>query len=192
MERYLVITGTQKSFAALTRLLHSCGIMGTILQASSGAEARRILTESSFRLIIVNTPLPDEFGHEVAQTAARTTIAGILLLVKSEVAETMIETVQENGVCVVSKPLSHTLLIQALHMARATHARLVGLQDENRRLQKRIEEIRLIDRAKCLLIECCAMSEPEAHTYMERQAMTRRLPKIKIAEQILRGELLSE
>lgn len=191
MERYLIVTGIKKSFDAMTRLLRSCGITGTMIQASSGAEARRILTESTFHLIIVNTPLSDEFGHEVAQTAAQTTIAGILLLVKSEVVETMIETVQENGVFVVSKPLSHTLFVQALHMAHATHARLVGLQDENHRLQKRIEEIRLVDRAKCLLIECCAMSEPEAHTYMEQQAMIRRLPKVKIAEQILRGERFS-
>ena len=59
---------------------------------------------------------------------------------------------------------------------------------ENRRLQKRIEDIRLVDRAKCLLIECCGMSEPEAHSYIEQQAMNRRCPKRDIAQGIIDGD----
>ena len=59
---------------------------------------------------------------------------------------------------------------------------------ENRRLQKRIEDIRLVDRAKCLLIECCGMSEPEAHSYIEQQAMNRRCPKREVAQGIIDGE----
>jgi response regulator NasT len=35
----------------------------------SGAEARRRMTESDFELIVVNSPLPDEFGHEVCINA---------------------------------------------------------------------------------------------------------------------------
>ena len=31
-----------------------------------------------------------------------------------------------------------------------------------------------MDRAKCLLIECCGMTEPEAHSYIEQQAMNQR------------------
>ena len=62
------------------------------------------------------------------------------------------------------------------------------IRRENRRLQKRIEDIRLVDRAKCLLIECCGMSEPEAHSYIEQQAMNRRCPKRDIAQGIIDGE----
>ena len=62
------------------------------------------------------------------------------------------------------------------------------IRRENRRLQKRIEDIRLVDRAKCLLIECCGMSEPAAHSYIERQAMNRRCPKRDIAQGIIDGD----
>ena len=62
------------------------------------------------------------------------------------------------------------------------------IRRENRRLQKRIEDIRLVDRAKCLLIECCGMSEPEAHSYIEQQAMNRRCPKRDIAQGIIDGD----
>ena len=47
---------------------------------------------------------------------------------------------------------------------------------------------RAVDRAKCLLIECCSMTEPEAHAYIEQQAMKRRVTKREIAEAIIGGE----
>ena len=72
-------------------------------------------------------------------------------------------------------------------MTRAARSRLTGLRKENRRLQQRIENIRLVDRAKCLLIECCSMSEPEAHAYIEQQAMNQRRTKREIAEHIISG-----
>ena len=46
-------------------------------------------------------------------------------------------------------------------------------------------EIRLVNKAKWLLISQLSMSEPEAHRYIEKQAMDRRLPKLEIAEEIL-------
>ena len=132
--------------------------------------------DGEFDLVLVNTPLPDEFGHELAQLAAGETTAGVILLAKAEIADSVAEKVEDDGVFVVPKPLSRVLFMQALRMTRAARSRLNGLQNENRRLQKRIEDIRLVDRAKCLLIECCGMSEPEAHSYIEQQAMNRRCP----------------
>jgi len=188
LERILVASATDKTHEVLTKFLFSCGVRDKTVRAASGSEARRALADSEYSLILVNTPLPDEFGHELAQDAAQETISGVILLVKAEAAEAAAHMVENNGVIVVPKPLPRATFIQALHLVRATQARLMGLKNENRKLQKRIEDIRLVDRAKCLLIECCAMSEPEAHAYIERQAMDRRLSKRKVAESIINGE----
>ena len=53
------------------------------------------------------------------------------------------------------------------------------------KLQKKIEEIRLVDRAKCVLIQYLNMTEAEAHRYIEKQAMDMRKTKKTIAENIL-------
>ena len=53
-------------------------------------------------------------------------------------------------------------------------------------LEQKIEDIRIIDRAKCILISHLSMSEPEAHRYIEKQAMDMRLTRRKVAEQILK------
>ena len=57
------------------------------LTVPSGAEARRRILESDFELIVVNAPLPDEFGHELCADAVEKTDAGVLLLAKAAAAE---------------------------------------------------------------------------------------------------------
>ena len=68
----------------------------------------------------------------------------------------------------------------------AARNRIVGLQSENVRLQSKIEEIRLVDRAKCALIQYLNMTEPQAHRYIEKQAMDMRTTRREIAQNILK------
>ena len=60
------------------------------------------------------------------------------------------------------------------------------LESENMKLQKKIEEIRLIDRAKCILIQYLQMTEQQAHKYIEKQAMNLRQSKVSVAESLLK------
>ena len=169
----------------LTQFLTSSGVQAQTVPVSSCAEARRALLDGGFDIVLINTPLQDEFGHEFAQTAAHDTSAGVILIAKAEQADAVSELVEEDGVFVLPKPLSRPLFFQALRMVRAVRARLDGLQRENARLQNRIQDIRLVDRAKCILIELRGMSEPEAHSYIEQQAMNTRKSKRQVAEDIL-------
>ena len=63
--------------------------------------------------------------------------------------------------------------------------RLRKVGDKIQPLEKRMEEIQLVNRAKWLLVSKLSMSEPDAHHYIERQAMNRCLPKRKVAEEII-------
>ena len=53
------------------------------------------------------------------------------------------------------------------------------------RLQDKIEEIRLVSRAKCVLIEVLGMTEPQAHRYLEKQAMDLRCTRREVAQGVL-------
>ena len=60
-------------------------------------------------------------------------------------------------------------------------------QSRDRLLRQRIKDIRVIDRAKCMLIAERHMSEPEAHAYIEKRAMNYRQTKRDVAEEIIRS-----
>ena len=119
-------------------------------------------------------------------TAAESTASGVLLLVKSELADPLSEKVESCGVFVVPKPVSRQLFFQAVRLAAASRSRILGLQNRNLQLQEKIEEIRLVDRAKCALIQYLDMTEPQAHRYLEKQAMDMRCTRREIAEAVLR------
>lgn len=185
MERTLIVSATH-SGAQFVRDLLPAAEYAPVTVASSGGEARRLLAASDFGLVVVNTPLGDEFGHELACLAARGTAAGVMMLVKSERADDVTARVEDEGIFVVPKPTTRSFFFQALKLVAAARRRTLGLHSENRKLQTAIEEIRLIDRAKCALIQCLLMTEPQAHRYIEKQAMDLRVSKREVAETILK------
>ena len=187
MESILLVSSSVKVTALLTELLQAqYAAACQIVSATSGGEARRLLSQRDYDLILVNTPLQDELGHDVAITAAQHTCAGVMLLVKSEMEDEISGKVEDYGVMVVGKPISRQLFYQALKMLSVSHRRLAGLRHENLQLQNKIEEIRLVDRAKCVLIQYLNMTEPQAHRYIEKQAMDMRCTKVEVAQGILR------
>ena len=180
----LIVSGGEKGRCALRGLLSEMGVDEAECLCDGG-EARRALAESDYALLVVNTPLQDESGAELAVDAAGSTGAGVVLLVKAEAADEMAARVEDAGVFVVAKPLNRTLLFGAVKLALAAHRRLVGLQQQNTKLQQKIDDIRLVDRAKCALIQYRQLTEPEAHKYIERQAMDGRRSRRAVAEEIL-------
>ena len=62
----LIVSGTQKGAAYIAELL-SPREFAPMTTALSGGDARRLLLRRSYDLVVINTPLPDEFGHELAE-----------------------------------------------------------------------------------------------------------------------------
>lgn len=89
------------------------------------------------------------------------------------------------GILTLSKPLSKEIVLQSLLLLSATHERLARAEDEKAALSAKIEELRLINRAKCVLIDQLRMSEADAHHYIEKQAMDRCISRRAMAEKIL-------
>lgn len=181
----LIVSGTEKGSNLIEDLMRNTSGISDFFYTRNGSEARRILIENSYDIIIINTPLADEFGHDLALYASTNTVSGLILIVKSEIYEEICDRVEDYGILVLSKPLSRQTFYSAVKLVSATQKRLLILEKENMKLQKKIEEIRLVDRAKCVLIQYLNMTEAEAHRYIEKQAMDMRKTKKTIAENIL-------
>ena len=184
MGRALIISAGASSNEYISARLTEMGYSRPVI-IPSGAEARRRMLESDFELIVVNSPLPDEFGHELCINAVEKTDAGVVFLVKAAQAEQLMAPLNEQGVLLLSKPFSNALFLQVMHMAAAGNHRLQRLRQENARLQEKIAQVRLVSRAKCCLVEHKHMTEAEAHRYIEKQAMDTRRDRTEIAQEVL-------
>ena len=180
----MLVGSSEKSRALLQSLLATTEY-SQCMSASSGAEARRMLASGDFSLVIINTPLSDEPGMELAVETAQSSLAGVILLVRAELAETIAERVETSGVMVVGKPVARPLFDQALRLSMTARNRMLFLQNQNEKLQKKIEEMRMVDRAKCALIQYLRMTEQQAHRHIEKQAMDTRQTKMQVAKDIV-------
>lgn len=185
MESALIVSCTEKSIAYLTEILNAASYNHIVVLQSCG-DARRLLLEREFDLVIINAPLHDESGESLSRYIASKGISQVILVVKSEYFDAVSAVTEDDGVLVVAKPINKVVFWSVLQLARAAGKRLTRMQAENSKLKQKIEDIRVIDRAKCILISHLNMSEQEAHRYMEKQAMDMRQTKRDIAEGILK------
>lgn len=185
MERTLLVSGSSQALSLLSDLIKCFGC-DQILTSENGSEARRIIGRTDFDMIIISTPLPDEFGKEFALTAADKTNAGIMLITKSDVADELSDTLSAYGICVIAKPLNKTLFFHSIKLLQSTRARMMTVMNDYNKLQTKIEETRIVSRAKCVLIQYLKLTEPQAHRYIEKQAMDSRQSKVEVAQRILK------
>nr|MBO4517550.1 ANTAR domain-containing protein [Clostridia bacterium] len=154
--------------------------------AKSINEAQRKTVERFYDLIIINSPLPDDFGAKFAIDLSDKSPSVVLLFVRSDNYDDVYEKVADFGVFTVRKPLPQQNVMQALDFVKATRERLRKMEKKKVSLEEKMMEIKIVNRAKWTLINSLNMSEEDAHRYIEKQAMDRCIAKREIAEEILR------
>ena len=143
------------------------------------------LTERTFDYVIVNSPLSDDAGIRFAIDTSRSREAVVLLLIRSELHEEVHDRVVEHGVFTLPKPTSKQMISMVLGWMSSARERLRESQKKTLSIEEKIGEIRLVNRAKWLLIDHLQMTEPEAHRHIEKQAMNRCISKRAVAQEIV-------
>jgi response regulator NasT len=184
MGRALIVSAGEKSVQQLSELVQARRPAAVIV-VGSAASARQAAGEQDVDVAIINAPLPDENAIQLARELAEKHALGLLLLVKSQLADEVADRVEQYGVFVVDKPIQRAFFLRALSLARASAGRLRGNRMETVRLQDKLSELQLVDRAKCALIQYLRFTEAQAHRYIEKQAMDCRITKREVALGIL-------
>lgn len=181
----LIVSSTEKFSSALTPLL-SPAQFWPIKKVTLAGEARRAALDRSYDIVIVNTPLSDEFGTTLASDICVRGNSAVLIFVKNDIYDDVYSKVSGNGVSVMAKPASTQLLPQVLNMLCSFRERIRSMESRQSSVEDSIKEIRLINKAKWLLIDHLNMTEADAHHYIEKSAMDQRLSKTEIANSIIR------
>ena len=147
--------------------------------------ARREIFEIKPDIVIIDTPLSDDFGAELSVEVSKTDDVCVLLFTRVERFKEISSRLTPYGILTLSKPTSPQLIEKVIELMCATRERLRKIEIKKSYVEERMEDIRIVDKAKCFLIEQLKMTEQEAHRYIEKQAMDRCVTKRVIAENIL-------
>ncbi len=146
-------------------------------------EARRMATERSFNIIIADSG--DGYDTDFAINVADS-YSTILLLVPNEHFDEISCRVEGYGILTITKPFEPFYLYNMMKIAIAVQYKVQVLSSQTTKLKVKMEEIKLVNRAKMLLMSNMNMSEQEAHRYIEKEAMDRGMKRTAISEEIIK------
>lgn len=181
----LICCDRSESAALLTRFLKACGYYDSVI-AVTKKDAQKKLALRSFALILVDLPFCKD-THELSFLLSLQEESSGLVMAFSKQSQydAVRERVEKFGIFTLKKPLQQDVFQQFLAFAYAFHYRMGKLVQRQDRLVDKIKEIKLVDKAKCLLIENEWKTEEEAHKYIEKTAMNERVTRKVIALRII-------
>ena len=181
----LIVSAAKNFNSALFDLLPESRY-APVTVVSDVSAAKRAFVERAYDYVIINSPLPDDIGTHFAIDACNARSTVVLLLVRSELYAQIYDKVAEYGVFTLPKPTSKPMLAITLDWMSGARERLRRTERKTLSIEEKMEEIRIVNRAKWLLISEIKMDEPQAHRYIEKQAMDRCISKRDVAEEIIK------
>lgn len=179
----LVVSGSDKIYDFIVDLLPQKEFY-PVARASSTGEARRLLVSQQYDILVINTPLPDDFGLDLALDFADSPMC-IMLMVKDEIYVEVSCKVEDAGIVAISKPSTKQVVYSSMKLLSAMVSKLRRLEKKTRTLEEKMADMRMINHAKWLLIDKKKISEQEAHHMIEHHAMDRRISKREAAREII-------
>ncbi len=181
----LVVSAVENFNTAMSSMLRESDYK-PVKYASSIGEAQRAIADRHFDFVIINAPLKDDLGVRFAIDCSTSHSAVVLLLIQNEIHAEVYGKVTEHGVFTLPKPMSKQTMTVALMWMRTAAAKVKKYEKKTTSIEDKMQEIRLINKAKWKLIDEKNMTEPEAHRYIEKTAMDRCMTKAELAKEILK------
>ena len=182
----LVVSASEKMNTAV-RSLRPPSDFWPVSSVRSISGAKRLMLEKPCDIVIIDSPLADGNGVQFSIDLCSGSEAGVLLMVAGEIYEEVYYKALPGGVAVLSKPVSAAVLTNSVRLLCAVRERLRSVAKEQVTVEDKMKELRLINKAKWLLIENDHMTEDEAHRYIGRRAMEQRISRAEVAEAVVRS-----
>ena len=180
----LVVSTSDKFLSSVSPLLPEASFF-PIDRADSVSKAKRRLIDKSYDILLINSPLSDEDGCKLAIDFCGLSNGVALLFVARELYHEFYDKTVDFGVMTVPTPTSVQVVSQSLDYTRAVIERLKKFNRTVTTVQEKMKEIRIVNRAKWVLINELKMTEEDAHRYIEKQAMDRCISKATVAQNII-------
>ena len=184
VKKAIVVSKYSNNAEALKSLLNKEGF-GDVLVLEDSTVAKEMVVSDEYDLIVINVPLEKETGLELATFCGENTTSSIMVIVQENKSVEVARMMTSKGIMVISKPINKHLFHHYLMFSECFKKRMHRVVKENTRLKSQVETMKLVNRAKILLMQNLRMTESQAHHYLEKQAMDLRKSKYDIALRIL-------
>lgn len=169
---------------ALTSQLETLGHQ-VVATASNGREAVDLARETRPDIAFLDIRMPTMTGPEAAsQIAADRPIPMIILSAYSD-TRTVEDAVRAPIFHYLVKPVDPDDLAPAIAVARARFQEWLDARQQKELLELKLEERKIIERAKGLLMDTRKLSEKDAYRFLQKTSQDKNTPMVELAKKIL-------
>ena len=183
--RALLVSSSEAQTQRISALLTRARIV-PFDHAGSAQQALEQFDAGGIDGVLIAEPIACSSGRELALQLKKRHCMAVLLLAAPEHADAAAALLEQSGVLVLPSDAPESLIVQTIRLLTAVRIQLEQMQHKTEKLEAKVADIRIINRAKLLLVQHLQMTETEAHKYIEKQAMDTSMRRRTIAENIIR------
>lgn len=166
--------------------------IGPMADGQAAVEAARTLSPAA-DLYLFDIDMPRLDGLTAAATLAAEGLRRPVVVVTGVEDPDLVDRSIAAGVgAYLMKPIDERELAAAIRLAAARHAEFVALEAQVTRAEQALEDRKLIEQAKGLLMRALSLPEPDAFRRIQLAARERNLRLVDVARQIVDQKTLLE
>lgn len=184
--KILVVSQSRKQLDTLLDALAACPeghhVVGRLDRA---IDLPRWVESEAPDLIIIDTDSPSRDTLEQICVATQATPRPIVMFTQDGRREVIQSAVQAGVTCYVVDGLKAERVQPLLQLAQARFAEMHALRLELAKVRQELQEHKLIERAKRMLMQQAGLDEEAAYRRLRKEAMARRLRLAELAQVLL-------
>ncbi len=158
-------------------------------EAGDGRVAVELVRSLRPDVAVLDIKMPGTDGLEAAKAIESEQLCAVVILTAFSQRELMEAASEAGAMAYVVKPFNRNDLVPAIEMAVSRFVDLAQARREATELSARLEDRKVIDKAKGQLMDAHGMSEGEAFKFVRTTAMASRSSMGDVSVLILDGEL---
>jgi response regulator NasT len=162
-----------------------------VAEVGDGGAAIARAEELEPDLVILDIFMPGLDGLAAAKKIVESELSAVLILTAFSQRDLVDRAARSGAMAYLVKPFNKSDLLPAIEVAMARWDEAKALAAESKDLNERLENRKLIERAKGVLMDRDGLGEAEAFRRIQKSAMSDRISMREVAEGILRPSDLS-
>ena len=187
--RVLIAEDDENARAVLIDLLAALGHL-VVAEAGTGREAIERATEIGPDVVLLDVHMPDGSGIEAAEkiTSRFPHVAVVLFSGDQAVSLSERDITATAAIAFLPKPTPPKVLDSTLRLAVTRARELSSARKDATEARQQLENRKVIERAKGILMRRTGTSEAEAYRILQRTSQDRSVPMVEIARAVLDSE----
>jgi response regulator NasT len=187
--RVLVAEDDLNARSILVDLLGSLGHI-VVGEVGSGKEAATLALDVAPDVVLLDVHMPGGSGIQAAEEITQALPGVAVLLFSGDVSLTLTERdiTATSAIAFLPKPAPPKVLDSSLRLAASRARELAAARKDATTARQQLENRKLIERAKGILMRRTGSSEQEAYRMLQRTSQDRSVPMVEIAQTVIDTE----